>query len=83
MHSSVDREPFDLSKDYMLRASLISIGDQDHVLVLTMHHIASDGWSVSIIIKEIAELYESEYRKREADVASLTGPVCRLFDLAA
>ncbi len=44
------RKPFDLSKDYMLRAHLITMSEQDHVLVVTMHHIASDGRSISIIV---------------------------------
>ncbi|MEO7583966.1 MAG: non-ribosomal peptide synthase/polyketide synthase [Ferruginibacter sp.] len=51
--------PFDLSKDYMLRAALISISNTKHVLVITLHHIASDGWSTSIIVKELVELYQS------------------------
>ena len=63
--------PFDLSKDYMLRAMLISLGAEDHVLLLIMHHIASDGWSMSVMVKEIAELYESGISKREADLAPL------------
>ena len=58
-------EPFDLSRDYMLRAHLIRLGSNDHLLVVTMHHIASDGWSSSIIIKEVAELYASYVAKKE------------------
>ncbi|HKH61041.1 MAG TPA: amino acid adenylation domain-containing protein [Flavitalea sp.] len=52
-------DPFDLSKDHMLRASLIMLHDHEHILLVTMHHIASDGWSVSIIVKEVVELYNS------------------------
>ena len=37
----------------MLRAALIQLDEQDHLLVVTMHHIASDGWSISIIVKEV------------------------------
>ncbi len=51
--------PFDLAKDHMLRAELIGISEQEHVLVVTLHHIASDGWSTSIIINELVELYQS------------------------
>ncbi len=43
------RKPFDLSRDYMVRASLIALSGQEHVLVVAMHHIASDGWSISIM----------------------------------
>ena len=49
--------PFDLTKDYMLRAVLINLDKQEHLLVVTMHHIASDGWSLSIMVNEIAEAY--------------------------
>ena len=51
-------KPFDLSADYMLRADLIKLDDQDHVLVVTMHHIASDGWSSSILVSEVIAFYE-------------------------
>jgi amino acid adenylation domain-containing protein len=51
------KEPFDLSKDDMLRAALISLTGEEQVLVVTMHHIASDGWSLSILAKELAALY--------------------------
>ncbi|MBC7912715.1 MAG: phenylalanine 4-monooxygenase, partial [Pyrinomonadaceae bacterium] len=57
--TSLIKKPFDLSKDYMLRTDLITIKEQEHVLVITMHHIASDGWSLSIFVKELAELYTS------------------------
>ncbi|MEO6228747.1 MAG: amino acid adenylation domain-containing protein, partial [Ferruginibacter sp.] len=53
------RVPFDLSKDAMLRADLISLTDNDHVLVVTLHHIASDAWSLAILVKEFMELYNS------------------------
>ncbi len=52
-------KPFDLSKDFMLRATLIELGKEEFVLVAVMHHIASDGWSRSILVKEIVDLYAS------------------------
>jgi len=39
-------KPFDLSRDAMLRASLLHVGEAEYVLSVTMHHIASDGWSI-------------------------------------
>ena len=57
--SDLVNEPFDLSRDNMLRASLIRLADDEHILVVTMHHIASDGWSISILVREVVELYES------------------------
>lgn len=50
-------KPFSLLTDTMLRATVISFSSEDHVLLLTMHHIASDGWSVSVLLRELAELY--------------------------
>ena len=52
------RRPFDLSRDLMLRALLIRLADQEHVLVLVMHHIASDRWSSGILWRELATIYE-------------------------
>lgn len=50
---------FDLSTDLMLRARLIKLADQQHILLVTMHHIASDGWSMAILIDEFSQLYSS------------------------
>ncbi|WP_298420578.1 non-ribosomal peptide synthetase [uncultured Kordia sp.] len=50
--------PFDLSKDHMVRASLITINDNEHVLVIVTHHIASDGWSLPIFINELVGYYQ-------------------------
>ncbi|MGZ5133943.1 MAG: condensation domain-containing protein, partial [Flavitalea sp.] len=57
------RKPFDLANDYMLRAHLIKLDEQEHLLVVVMHHIASDGWSMSIIVKEVVELYNAYINK--------------------
>ena len=51
--------PFDLSKDYMMRADLITLTDQECIFVVTLHHIAADAWSLPVIIKEVAELYSA------------------------
>jgi amino acid adenylation domain-containing protein len=63
--------PFDLSKDYMLRAELLSLREDDHVLVVTLHHIASDGWSTSILVGEVVELYNSWDQQRASSLGSL------------
>ncbi|MBA3830264.1 MAG: amino acid adenylation domain-containing protein, partial [Taibaiella sp.] len=55
----LSQAPFDLSRDYMLRATLLRLGEEEHLLLVVMHHIASDGWSSGLIIKEAASLYES------------------------
>jgi amino acid adenylation domain-containing protein/non-ribosomal peptide synthase protein (TIGR01720 family) len=53
------RRPFDLSTVPLLRASLLQLGEREHVLLLTMHHIVSDGWSMAVLIREVATLYEA------------------------
>ncbi|MCH2089034.1 MAG: amino acid adenylation domain-containing protein [Pseudoalteromonas sp.] len=50
-------QPFDLESDFMLRVSLLKLSEQKHLVLLCMHHIASDAWSRNIIIKEFSELY--------------------------
>ncbi|HZI13113.1 MAG TPA: amino acid adenylation domain-containing protein [Myxococcus sp.] len=49
--------PFDLRRGPMIRTRLLKLSEQRHVLLLAMHHIASDGWSMSILVREIAALY--------------------------
>ncbi|MBC9909502.1 non-ribosomal peptide synthase/polyketide synthase [Chitinophaga varians] len=58
IHTQV-QTPFDLAKDHMLRAHLVVLSPTEHVLVAVIHHIASDGWSSSIIVKELVDLYRS------------------------
>ncbi len=65
------KEPFDLANDYPIRGSLIRLDDQEHILVVTMHHIASDAWSISIIVKEVVELYSSFVQGRQANLETL------------
>jgi amino acid adenylation domain-containing protein len=59
-------EPFDLHKDDMLRAELIAIDPGDHILVITMHHIASDASSMPVLVREVAALYSSYVSGKEA-----------------
>jgi non-ribosomal peptide synthetase component F len=54
--------------DHMLRASLLVLNGHEHVLLVTMHHIASDGWSMSVIVKEVVELYSSYVESRAAEL---------------
>ncbi|MCJ7831167.1 MAG: amino acid adenylation domain-containing protein, partial [Dehalococcoidia bacterium] len=48
---------FDLSRDLMIRPSLFALGSEDSVLSLTTHHIAFDGWSEGVLLRELAALY--------------------------
>ena len=58
------REPFDLARDLMVRATLYRLGAEEHVLIVVTHHIASDGWSVGIFCSDLSELYEARIRGR-------------------
>jgi amino acid adenylation domain-containing protein len=51
--------PFDLSRGPLLRAGLIRLDEEEHVLLLTMHHIISDGWSVGVLVDEVSRAYEA------------------------
>jgi len=53
------KRPFNLSKDYMLRAHLIKLNPKENILIVTLHHIASDGWSTSVLVKEVVALYNA------------------------
>lgn len=62
---------FDLSKDLLLRLSLVTLSSEQCALLLTVHHIAADGWSVSILVEEFAQLYAAYSRGEEATLAPL------------
>jgi amino acid adenylation domain-containing protein len=53
------RRPFDLAWGPLLRSYLLRLGEQEHRLLVTLHHIISDGWSLGILMYELAVLYEA------------------------
>ncbi|MFK8104081.1 MAG: amino acid adenylation domain-containing protein, partial [Saprospiraceae bacterium] len=63
--------PFDLSKDHMLRAHLLQCAVEEYVLVIVIHHIASDGWSNSIFFGELMELYHAQKENRKVQLKEL------------
>lgn len=62
---------FDLSRDLMLRALLIKLTKEEHIALVTVHHIASDGWSTSILINEFSALYSAYTEGRENPLTPL------------
>jgi len=50
-------QPFDLARDRLLRAALLQLESDAHVLVLSMHHVVSDGWSMGVLVGEVETLY--------------------------
>src|SRR5262249_31469883 len=51
------RRPFNLSQDLLLRATVLRLGEREYALLLVMHHIASDGWSMGLLYGEFVALY--------------------------
>ena len=53
------RQPFDLTHRPLLRVPLVQCGEQEHIILLTMHHIVSDGWSMKVLFRELTVLYHA------------------------
>ncbi len=53
------REPFDVGRGPLVRGVVVRLGEFDHVLLLTVHHIVSDGWSSGVLAREVGVLYEA------------------------
>ena len=65
------REPFDLLHGPLLRANVLRLAEEEHILLLTCHHIVSDGWSVGVLGREFALLYQAFAEGRENPLAPL------------
>ncbi|HYQ50299.1 MAG TPA: amino acid adenylation domain-containing protein, partial [Pseudomonas sp.] len=65
------RQPFDLARPPLLRVRLLQLEEQDHVVLLTLHHIVSDAVSMQIMVQELIGLYDAHRQGRTADLASL------------
>ena len=51
------QQPFDMARGPLFRCTLVRLSESEHELLLTMHHVIADGWSVGVFIKELTELY--------------------------
>ncbi|HEV3050200.1 MAG TPA: amino acid adenylation domain-containing protein, partial [Longimicrobium sp.] len=65
------RRAFDLSAGPLFRAELLRLGEEDHVLLLSMHHIVSDGWSTGVLFRELSVLYEAYRQGGESPLPEL------------
>ncbi|WP_233597088.1 non-ribosomal peptide synthase/polyketide synthase [Corallococcus sp. CA041A] len=63
--------PFDLTRGPVIRALLMKLEEREHVLVLHLHHIVSDGWSLGILVRELTALYEARRAGRSAALPEL------------
>jgi amino acid adenylation domain-containing protein len=63
--------PFDLARGPVLRAALLRLGPDEHVLLFTVHHIASDVWSMGVLVKEVMALYNAFSKGEASPLAEL------------
>ncbi|NIL16085.1 non-ribosomal peptide synthetase [Pseudomonas sp. AN3A02] len=68
---SLVQQPFDLEHGPLLRARLLHLSDEEQVLVLTLHHIVTDGWSTPIVVDELVQLYAGFSQGQAVDLAPL------------
>jgi amino acid adenylation domain-containing protein len=73
-------QPFELSVGPLVRVRLLRVGAAEHVVVLTMHHIVSDGWSVGVVVRELSALYAAA---RAGTPAALPAVAVQYADYAA
>ncbi|WP_308477855.1 condensation domain-containing protein, partial [Myxococcus fulvus] len=66
------RLPFDLSQGPLIRVALLRADDRKHILLLTMHHIVSDGWSMDVLFRELNALYTAFVRDASAPLSALS-----------
>ncbi|MCA1697786.1 MAG: condensation domain-containing protein, partial [Actinobacteria bacterium] len=74
------QRPFDLSRDSLLRAMLVRLDDDEHVLLPVIHHIACDGWSLDVLVRELEVLYGAV---RSGQRANLSKPPVQYLDYVA
>ena len=65
------KRPFDLGRPPLLRLTLVRLGTQEAILQVTMHHIVTDGWSLTVLVRELAELYEGFVAQRPVELPAL------------
>ena len=74
---------FDLEAGPLIRGRLVGVGEEEHALLITMHHIVSDGWSMGVFIRELSMLYGAFARGEEDPLPELECAVCGLCGVAA
>ena len=65
------QQPFDLERGPLLRARLLRLGEHEHVFLLTLHHIVTDGWSIGILFRELEAIYGAYAGGRNSPLAEL------------
>ena len=65
------QQPFDLASGPLVRLTVLELAESDHVLMLTMHHIVSDGWSMTVLMRELIVLYDAFSRGESSPLPEL------------
>ncbi|MGB8956388.1 MAG: condensation domain-containing protein, partial [Tumebacillaceae bacterium] len=65
------RKPFDLQSDLLLRTVLLQLADDEYVMLLTIHHIIADGWSLNVLVQELSQLYKAFLEGQESPLDEL------------
>src|SRR5262249_35639746 len=66
------QRPFDLSTGPVMRALLLRLSTEEHILLVSLHHIVSDGWSMGVLVREVAALYEAYATGAESALKELS-----------
>ncbi|MBR8836531.1 MAG: AMP-binding protein, partial [Stigonema ocellatum SAG 48.90 = DSM 106950] len=69
--TEVAQKPFDLTSVPLLRVTLLQTGEQEHLLVFVIHHIAFDGWSIQVLLRELTILYKAFYTVQSSPLPEL------------
>ena len=69
--SEEGKKPFDLTRGPLLRATLVQFSPEKYLLILAMHHIITDGWSISILFRELTNCYEAFTKGSEPQLPEL------------
>src|SRR5262249_13210894 len=72
--------PFDLARGPLIRAGLLRLGEQEHIAVVVLHHVISDGWSLGVLIREVSAFYQAFHA---GEGSPLPPPAIQYADYAA
>ena len=65
------KQPFDIATDLLLRVKILKFNETDYLLLLTLHHIAADGWSGVVLVKELIAFYQALWKDQKPAVPDL------------
>ncbi|PHM36579.1 non-ribosomal peptide synthetase [Xenorhabdus innexi] len=65
------RTPFDFAQGSLIRGQLLQLTDNEHILLLTLHHIITDGWSLGVLVREFGDFYRAALEGNEASLLPL------------